>query len=205
MPTWAKLVDKGLDTLPGLVHNLTVMKTGQGTATPPPDLQITDEEPEKPAESTPKLNTNEDTEMFSNRKIAETLAAPLIESLNRGDRGFQFAAGMILQPNIMGFPGSVVYEMALSKGKDGMYQILQSYPELWQKLVQIPKKFDAYLEDFLNADMARAIAAESKNPAPLVVQEPATPITPEVLPKANGAPKAGGRTIIGPNGPIQTA
>jgi hypothetical protein len=100
----------------------------------------------------------------------------------------------------------VVYEMALSKGKDGMYQILQSYPELWQKLVQIPKKFDTYLEDFLNADMARAIAAESRNPQPAPVQQ-TVEVTPEVLPKANGAPpKAGGRTIIGGDGrPVQTA
>ena len=119
------------------------------------------------------------------------------------DRGFQFAAGMILQESVMGFPGEMVYKLALSKGKDGMYQILQSYPQLWQKLVQIPKRFDTYLDDFLNAEMAYAIAKEARNPQA---------VTPEVLPpepKPNGAaaPKSGGRVIIdaATGKPLQTA
>ncbi len=98
----------------------------------------------------------------------------------------------------------MVYKLALSKGKDGMYQILQSYPELWQKLVQIPKRFDEYLTDFLNSEMAYAIAKEASNPAQAV--------TPEVLPperKPNGAvpAKGSGRTIIdaATGQPIQTA
>lgn len=202
---WERLAEKALDGAPSFIHNLAVLKTGQGTPSAPPDLdaELIAEET-RPGSNTPELKT-EDTEVFSNRKIAENLAAPLIESLNRNDRGFQFAAGMILQDSVMGFPGEMVYKMAVNKGKDGMYQILQSYPELWQKLIQIPKRVDAFLDDFLNTQMAHAIAAEARNPA----------ATPEVLPpepqQPNGAPrpegKPGGRTIIdGTTGkPIRTA
>ncbi len=190
---WERLAEKAIDGAPSFLHNLAVLKTGQGTPAPPPDLspELLAEENGKPG--TPELNT-EEPEMFSHKKIAEELAKPLIESLNRNERGFQLAAGMILQDSIMGFPGEMVYKMAVKQGKDGMYRILQSSPELWAKLVQIPKRFDAYLDDFLNAQMAYQIAKDAREPA----------ASPEVLPpeppaQPNGAPrepKPGGRTII---------
>lgn len=200
---WERLAEKGMEALPNLVHNFAVLKTGQGTPQAPDLAPELIAEETTPAVTTPELKTEEE-EVFSKRRIAEALHAPLIESLNRGDHGFQFAAGMIIEKSIMGFPGEMVYEMAINQGKDGMLTILQAAPELWQKLVKIPKKVDTYLDEFLDSEMAYAIVQEARNPKPPAQVEVLSP-----EPKPNGSPAkpAGGRTIIDASTgkPVQTA
>ena len=195
MPVWARVASKVIDAAPSMLHNAAVMFSGQGTPVPPPDLnpEVVEAENQPAA-----VEAAEEEEVFSKSRIAQEIAAPLIDALNKQHKGFQFAAGMILTPRIMGFPGRVVYEMAIEEGQDGLLAILQSYPPLWQKLIQIPRQLEQFIREFFDSATAYQIARQSQQPAPQTEAPKAA--TPEVLPPENG------RTVIGPDGSrIQTA
>ena len=100
--------------------------------------------------------------MFGKQRIAQELAAPLMDAINKGHRGFEFAAGMILQPKIMGFPGRAVYEMAIGEGENGLMQILQAHPPLWQQLALIPKRTQAFISEFMDRSMAYQVAENAQ-------------------------------------------
>ena len=148
--------------------------------------------------------------MFSKTRIAQEIAAPLIDALNKQHKGFQFAAGMILTPRILGFPGRVVYEMAIEEGQDGMLAILQSYPPLWGKLIQIPRQLQQFIIEFFDSATAYQIARQTQQ-QPQQQTAPQAAITPDaVLPEqANGRPviSPDGKTIptVGKKGPVGQA
>lgn len=196
MPVWAKVASKVIDVAPGMLYNAAVMKSGQGQPVPPelnPELVQHETQPEPAAQ----VAAPEET-MTQNQRIAREISAPLINALNEGRKGFEFAAGMILTPKIMGFPGRVVYEMAVAEGPDGMYKILQSYPELWAKLTLIPTQFAAFLAEFLDRKMAYGVAEQAQNPQPQEPVPPARSVDLEVLPPEKPKRTVGGRTIINP-------
>lgn len=206
MPVWARVASKVVDNLPDMLHNAAVMWTGKGTPVPPLNPEVIEAENQPPAVEAAQQQPQQakEEEVFSQNRIAQELAAPLMDAINKQHRGFEFAAGMILQPRIMGFPGRVVYEMAIEQGENGLLQILQSHPPLWQQLIAIPKRLQNFIVEFMDRDMAYQIAKEAQQPKPAQPQAPA-PITPEVLPVENPQqPSTSGRVVIGPNGPIQT-
>lgn len=189
-PWWGRVLSKVADAAPGMLYNASVIRTGQGNPVPPPDL-----EPELVAKETqpetPGLTEPAQEEALNEKRIANELHAPLIDALNKGRRGFEFAAGMIMMPKILGFPGSVVYEMAISQGESGLMNILKQDPDLWAKLVRIPTQFQNFLTEFMNRKVAYELVEQAKNPAP------AEPVKP------NG--QGGGRVVIGADGKrIQT-
>jgi hypothetical protein len=217
MPVWARLTSKFLDAAPGMLHNAAVLKTGAGQPVPPEDLNpalIEAENPQPQAAAEPK---QEDDGVISEKRIAQEIAGPLVKALNDGNRGFEFAAGMMSQPRIMGFPGRVVYEMAVEQGEQGMMRICQADPALWRLLVQIPTQFQRFVTEFLDRDaaygvLAQAKAAASAPPPPVApvapVQTNGTPepvklVTPTVMPAGRGK----GRTILNPadGKPVHTA
>jgi hypothetical protein len=217
MPVWARLASKFLDAAPGMLHNAAVLKTGAGQPVPPEDLNpalIEAENPQPQATGEPK---QEDDSVISKQRIAQEIAGPLIKALNDGNRGFEFAAGMMSQGRIMGFPGRVVYEMAVEEGEQGMMAICQADPALWRLLVQIPTQFQRFLTEFLDRDAAYAVLAQAKAaasaPPPPVAPvapvpingspEPVKVVTPTVMPAGRGK----GRTIVNPadGKPVHTA
>jgi hypothetical protein len=202
MPVWARLTSKAFDVLPGMIHNAAVLKTGAGQPLAPGELSsdvVEAEAPQQAAAALPEVK-QEDEGVITKKRIAQEIAGPLINALNDGKRGFEFAAGMMSQPRIMGFPGRVVYEMAVEQGEQGMMEICQAEPSLWGQLVRIPNQFQRFLKEFLDRDAAHAVIAEAKaaaSAAPPVARTNGTPepepvkmVTPTVMPK--------GRVIVNP-------
>lgn len=206
LPVWARVGMKVAENLPDMLHNAAVMWTGKGTPVPPLSPEVIEAENQPPAvEAAQQQPQQQEEEVFGKSRIAQELAAPLMDAINKGHHGFEFAAGMILQPKIMGFPGRVVYEMAIEEGQDGLLQILQSHPPLWQQLMVIPKRLQSFITEFLDRDMAYQVAkgaqqqAQQPPPSPGPAQETAPA---EVLPPQQ---PANGRVVMGADGkPIQT-
>jgi hypothetical protein len=188
-----------------MLHNAAVMYSGQGKPVPPPELnqEIIEAENEPPAvEAAQPTDPKQEEPVLTKARIAQEIAAPLIDSLNKQQHGQQFAAGMILTPKIMGFPGRVVYEMAIAEGQDGLLAILQSYPPLWEKLIRIPKQLHTFVEEFFDRNVTDQIVRNAQNPQQQQAPSPAPAV--EVLPPEQ--PQGNGRVVVGPDGrPIQTA
>jgi hypothetical protein len=91
----------------------------------------------------------------------------------------------------MGFPGRVVYEMAVEQGEQGMMRICQADPVLWRQLVQIPNQFQRFVTEFLDRDAANVVLAQVKAAAS-APPHPAPPNEPKVTASAqepNGTPE----------------
>ena len=200
MPAWERIATKVLDNAPGMLYNIAAMKNGAARPVPPPDLNPELIEKEQQIESAqPEQPQTQEEPVVTERLIAQTLAAPLLDSINKGEKGYQFAAGMMLNPKILGVSGRVAYEMAIEQGEQGMMKICQSYPPLWEKLIQIPKSFQQFLTEFLNRDIAQQIVNQH------LAQQQGKPIVPEVIPPQTAKPN--GRMVVDPKTgqPVQTS
>jgi hypothetical protein len=173
-PWWGKLIERGLETLPDaantFMHNLAVMRTGQGNAEAP----AVEADAEQPAAAIqPPQPTGPDAIIIN---ILGQLKDPLIQALANGTPGSDFAAAIINH-----FKNEQVYTFLTEKGKQGMFNLMQKHPDLWRETRAHAARLEVFADEFLDAERVKA-ALQMSQAAP--------------TPKPNGA--AAGRTIIDP-------
>lgn len=200
-PLWLRVVNKVADVAPNLVYNAAVLKNGGTPAPPDVRPELIEAEKEPAGEQVAEQQT-EEKEVFTKARIAQEIATPLIESINRGEKGYQFAAGMMLTPKILGvFSGRTVYEMAIEEGEQGMMAICQAYPPLWEKLIMIPTRFQQFLSEFMDRNMANQVVANYE-----AANRVAPPAAPAPDPVKNGRavidPKTGKPQVVAHRGPV---
>lgn len=128
---------------------------GPGPQAPPPNVR-TQSQPQSQEEI-----------MRGYHMLLSQLEHPLLDSLNQGDTGYDFAGKMIE------WQGRMVYDALREQGKDVLITIIRTYPPIWNVVVTIPQRFDLYLDEFLSYDEWLA-----NQPPEQDVLPPSTPSSP---------------------------
>lgn len=176
--------EKIITNIGSALHNLAVLRTGQGQPAPPPEVapQIAAPEVVKPREP-----TQEEKDMQVELTYAKMIHEPLLSAMKLQTPGHEFAAVIINEA------GMNAYDYLVQKGKDGLIHMLKSHPPLWNDLMQPSiggAAVDRFLDQFLNRDEALKLAEilkRGKMPeSGRVTQAP--PAVPQRGPRVNPAP-----------------
>lgn len=189
-PWWAGLAERGIEVVQSVTQTYAqaqynaAIASGKATGTPVPPSQPA-EGPQAPQAGAPATGND----MVTN--YLKQIHQPLIQALQVGMPGFAFAAELAQTY------GMAPYTWLQSQGKQGLTQLLSSYPPLWGQAIQFPQ-LDRFLDEFLDDASVRRALVELTNrnsqPAP-VPQAP--PAQPEPAPR-----KANVRPIVDGNGKI---
>ncbi len=179
LPPWAPIALQGgkmlIDGVSNIMHNLAVMKTGQGTPAAPEPVALEPAEPAQPP-------SPEEQQMQLKKMYAEMAHKPLIEALEHGVPGFRFGGWIMTQtfrpPMLPGVSveGTAVYEFLASAGREGIMDILQSSPQVWRDVQRYGNQMEQFLTEFLMVDEARRSAQDLLRAAasgPMIVPPPA--------------------------------
>ena len=155
VPKWVPWAVRGaavvMNGISSLVYN-SKLQPGQ-QAQPPADLTaLMDEGGGGTVEEPPPVQSINEEENLMN--FVKNLEQPLLSALREGKTGTQFAAEVII------FQSDMVYAWMCEQGDAKLIQYLQSYPPLWSQLIKIPDRFTRFLEEFLDEDRARKLAAQ---------------------------------------------
>ena len=179
LPWYGSALMKALEIIPGAVtnfmHNVAVARAGQGVPQPPPDSEVTEEEPAKIEAPKP---TGQDAIIIN---TLGQLKDAIIHALATEAPGYDFAAALIHETK-----SEQLYGFLSSQGKAGLFNILQKHPQLWTETRPYAQRLEKFADEFLDkARVQEALSVANARP--------------------NGAPPTpAGRVVIGPDGqPIQ--
>jgi hypothetical protein len=218
MPGWVPYALQGLGMITTGVmnyqYNAAVAKTGMGQPQAPPDLNAEPREPGQTGDTEnqaqnqtgdggagwPKQQAKADGTgggdmLDAGKKFLERLQQPLADALSRNMPGYEFAGHLIVAE------GTMAYDYLVEQGKDRVLQLLQQNPVVWQLVMTNPKRFDKFLDEFLNAEMAmqaaEIIRAQVQGQSQAQTGKPVLVAEHKAKPKGSGA---GGRTVVMPDG-----
>jgi hypothetical protein len=187
MPGWAAIVEPALravETVSGnvasIVYNTQLAKGLAAMA--PPDAAGADEEGDEdeatPGQLPPAAAAPAQSEQEMLMQFLADLEKPLLQSLAAGQSGTQFAAEMMLAQGNEG-----TYDWLVSQGKDRIRMFLQMRQSLWQALLKRGPQFETFLDQFLQADAAKATLRQLMAARTMPVPMQATPAqTPAAAP-----------------------
>jgi hypothetical protein len=211
-PAWLGPVVQGLGMIgamaSNIVYNLAAAKMN-AQPVPPPQQLAEAEQPEfvagqQPGATAPAMDPNM-TKTQRMMAFLQRLREPLIRSLDAGEPGYVFAL------KLAEFEGELAYAALVDEGKERILEALQLDPVIWGHVIQVPQRFNQFLDEFLSEEQVAQYRAELESQP---VEEPQPPPRPvrvvrRVTPEGQAGPQEPalkGRTIVAADGKIvQTA
>jgi hypothetical protein len=181
-----RALEKITDGATNFMHNLAVARAGMGEPIPP-----TESAPEGDAEQ-PAARPAQPSKDAIIVTVLTNLRPPLLEALATGVPGFDFAAWLITQNG-----DDRLYNLMCAEGKQGLFNLMQKHPQLWQETRPHAVRLDAFADEFLDKEKVAAAIQLARSSNTVIPHTPASGASQ----KPNGAP---GRPIIGADGkPIE--
>lgn len=154
---YVPMIVNGLTLAMGLaasmVHNWAVGRAGRGQTIDPQQVaqqvgQVAQDQPAAPLPSGKHPGAAAGVNGPANpyHALLTQLREPLLQSLDAGETGGDFAAKLI------DWQGVIAFESLRGIGKDALLAILSNYPPIWQVAQTIPERFEAFLDEFLEFD-----------------------------------------------------
>lgn len=159
------------------MHNLAILKTGQGVPVPPPgpDKILTPDQqeavrsagfdmPPQPNPGTPNAayqgqpgDPNMPISPFAQyHGFVEKMRPSLLKYFQEGSSGAEYAEALIelADGGLFGpeATGRQIYDMLQEKGIELIGALIRSYPPVWNVVKETPKKWEKFLGEFFDAD-----------------------------------------------------
>jgi hypothetical protein len=182
MPGWLppalQIGEMAIKGATNIMHNLAVLKTGQGQPVPPPELSG-----EIGAAEVVEEQENDPMKMY-----LTLIREPLMTALDQGHHGYELAGAILHQY------GAGAYSWITQKGQQGILDLLQQDAAMWGEIQKFgAPRVTTFISEFLDESAAQRVA-EAIRVAKTNATRPAQPVQP------NGAAHPQGRTIIQPDG-----
>lgn len=176
VPGWVPFAVQGAEMLvkgaTNIMHNLAVMRTGQGVPSAPPEINA-------------ELPEGQETAQEENDPMKQylmILREPLLKALNGGNHGYELAGGIIHQF------GYGAYGWIQQQGQQGILNMLMQDGALWGEIQRFGnQRVSQFLTEFFDGDQAQR-AADGIRAGMARASAP---------PKPNGAAT---RTVVQPDG-----
>ncbi len=166
LPTIAPLALGFLNIAANFMHNYAVANGKPGTPqAPPPPMPMGPEQAMMPAIQQPQQHQqdpmlNPMQALYAQyHPMLEELRPPMMECFN--DAGSDYP-GAELAERVIGFKGRVFYDQLVSAGPDQLFNLLQSYPPIWNDMGKFPERVTKFISDFMAYDAI--MAAQDKEP-----------------------------------------
>lgn len=135
-------------------YNAAVSRVGQGVpiappSPPPPSSMPTAEEEDQQtqAQYQEQPQPGQGASMNPYGGFLAKIEKPLLTHLRQNATGGDFADWLIRSDD----NGQLIYEALCEQGKEAVLRMLSMYPPIWSMVQGIPAKFDAFLDEFLQA------------------------------------------------------
>ena len=181
-----------IDGVSNIMHNLAVMKTGQGTPQAPERWALEAAEAAQPPspennDAAEKNVRGDGPQAVDRSPGAWRTWLPLRRLDHDADVPASDAAGVSVE-------GTAVYEFLASAGREGIMDILQSSPQVWRDVQRYGNQMEQFLTEFLMVDEARRSAQELLRAA----ASGPTIVPPPPASASTGPAREKGRVVIGP-------
>ena len=144
---WIPGAIQGALSLAGMISNIVYNAKAGGTPVPPSAPPVVQPQLAAAMEgAAPPGAMPGAPPMDPVRGMLMQLEKPLLSALEQEKTGDEFADTLI------GWVGRIPYEQLKSLGKDQIMQMLQTYPPIWAVVMQVPQRFEQFLQEFLDHD-----------------------------------------------------